>query len=654
MTDADDRDALRAEIARLRAANEELTDELRASRAIHAALIESLPFDFWARDRDGYCFSQNAAARANWGDLTGRRPEDQELPAPVVEAWLANNRRALAGEKVIDERTYEVDGKARHVLTVLAPIRMGDAIIGTLGVNIDRSEQAEADAARARALEALRESDEKLRLAVQAAGIGIWSWTEHDDGATWNDTLCAICGVTPDRAPKTRAEYVRTFVHPDDRDRFTAGNARGRASGSWQHEYRIIRGDGATRWLMGFATAQRPRQEQFAFGAIVDVTERRERDDRLRQAQKLEAVGQLTAGIAHNFNNMLMGILPNLELAGRSAPDALVPLLKSAEQSALRAAELVRQLMTFAGRNRPRPPGIDAIGAIVERSVALCRTTFDRHISFVTDVDRATRVRGDAGQLQQAILNLLINARDALDGMDTETPCVTVDVGVVQAGARELEGRDRDHVRVRIRDNGVGMDANTMAHLYEPFFSTKILGKGTGLGLATTHAIVREHNGFIACTSEPGRGTTFSVYLPSEPGSAEEVLLKPTAPSARGTESVLVVDDEPAIRRAVLTLLRDAGYAPIAAASGEEALAVLAEGHVATEVRLVILDVSMSGMPSAVLRARLRELAPQAKVIYFTGYAVDASDTGDAVLEKPATGDRLLATVREVLDREGE
>jgi PAS domain S-box-containing protein len=653
-----DEDELRTEIARLRAANEDLEaraaraeEDLRTSRAIHAALIESLPFDFWARDREGYCFSQNAATRAKWGNLIGKRPGDLQLPASIVEAWLANNRRALAGERVTDERTYEVNDRTAHVLSVLSPIRMGEAIIGTLGVNIDMTELKRADMDRSRALDALRESEEKLRLAVHAAGIGIWSWDLDTDAVTFNDALCAIFGVTPDNAPPTLEEYVQRLVHPDERARFVARVTRGREHGSWQHEYRVVRTDGTTRWVLGCGKVLHVHGQMLGLGAIFDVTERKERDEQLRQAQKVDAVGQLSAGIAHNFNNMLMGILPNLELAERCAPPEIVPLLKSAEHSAHRAADLVRRLMTFAGRNRPNQPGVEAVASIVERAVELCRTTFDRRISFVTHIDGAPRVLGDAGQLQQAIVNLLINARDALDGVDAEAPRVSIEACVVGAGAAELDGRDRDYVRVRVRDNGVGMGAETLAHLYEPFFTTKVRGKGTGLGLATTHAIVREHGGFVICASAPGRGTTFSVYVPSETRPIDQAPASVPAPAARGTETVLVVDDEPAIRTSVMRVLRDAGYAALAVASGEDALSLLAQGRVGAEVRLLILDVSMPGMPSNVLRARLRDIAPNAKVVYFTGYAWDASDTADVVLEKPVSVERLLATVRDVLDR---
>ena len=228
---------------------------------------------------------------------------------------------------------------------------------------------------------------------------------------------------------------------------------------------------------------------------------------------------------------------------------------------------------------------------------------------------------------------------------------MSIDVTVIWPGAAELEGRAGEFVRVRVRDNGVGMDAATMAHLYEPFFTTKDQGKGTGLGLATTHAIVREHGGFITCASTPGRGTIVSLYFPSEAAPADTPAPPPPVPSPRGTETVLLVDDEPAVRRAVAAILHDAGFDPRQAASGEEALQLLGDASLLAKVRLVLLDVSMPGMPSSLLRARLGEIAPEARVVYFTGYAYDAADAADAVLQKPVTRDELLTTVREVLDR---
>jgi PAS domain S-box-containing protein len=649
---ADEREKLHQEIARLRAVEAELTaravraeEELQASRALHAATIESLPFDFWARDREGYCFSQNATTLENWGDLLHKRPEDMELPPQVLEAWLDNNRRALSGEIVRGDVEYVIHGATRYFHNVLAPIRMDEGIMGTLGVNLDVTD-------RKRALQALRESEEKLRTAADIAGLGLWTWDPAVDEVVWEPALSAIFGLPPGTFPTTRDAYS-ALVHPEDRDRIAARIAAGMASGRWEDEYRVVRTDGAVRWVLVKTRVVRDGDRARVVGAVIDVTERKRRDEQLRQAQKLEAVGQLTAGIAHNFNNMLMGVLPNLELAMRQAPAGLLPLLDGASTAARRAADLVRRLMTYAGRNRPTERTTEEITPLVARAVELCRTTFDKRIVLDQAYEANARARVDATQIEQAILNILINARDALETPDIQEPQVSISVGAVQAGAEELAGRDGDHVRVRIGDNGSGMDAATAARIYEPFFTTKDVGKGTGLGLATTHAIFHEHGGFMTCESAPGNGTVFSLYLPRvSTGTRPNERHAPMDDRpAGGTETVLVIDDEPGIRRVVSVMLEGAGYVVRQAGSGTEALVLLAGSDLASKVSLVLLDVSMPGPPRRELRERLRELT-RARVVYFTGYALDAADAhpDDAVLEKPVTEERLLRTVRRILD----
>jgi PAS domain S-box-containing protein len=633
---------LRAELAQARARAERAEEALGESRAVLAAAIESMPFEFWARNREGYCISQNAMVRENWGDLLHKRPEDMGFPAPVIETWLENNRRALSGEVVRGDVEYPTASGTRHVHNVLAPIRVGDAIVGTLGVNIDITEQR-------RTLLALRESEEKLRMAVDAAGIGLWSWDPAVDDVRWEPTLSAIFGLPAGAAPVGREGYL-ALIHPDDRERAGAKIAWGVENGGWEDEYRVLRKDGAVRWVLAKGHVIRDAAGTRIVGAVIDVTERKLRDEQLRQAQKLEAVGQLTAGIAHNFNNMLMGVLPNVELAARRAPPDLVPFLESAASSASRAADLVRKLMTYAGRNRPKARAVEDVGQLAARAVDLCRTTFDKRIAFEQTFEPGAHALVDSTQVEQALLNILINARDAVESPRISSPRVTVSVGTVRAGAPELSGRGGGFVRVRVRDNGVGMGAATAQRIYEPFFTTKEVGKGTGLGLATTHAIVHEHGGFITCDTAPGAGATFSMYLPCEPGARVESAAPPRV-AARGTETVLVIDDEPAIRRIVTLMLSGAGYSVHEAASGAEAIALLARRELAAQVSLVLLDVSMPGLPPRELRRLLRELT-RAKVVYFTGYALDAADAAedDVVLEKPVSEERLLSTIRRVLD----
>jgi PAS domain S-box-containing protein len=525
---------------------------------------------------------------------------------------------------------------------------MGDTIVGTLGVNIDVTDRLRAEEERVRALGALRQSEEKLRLAVDATAIGLWSWDPKADVVAWEDPICAIFGLPAGYAPAGREGYV-ALIHPDDRARAADVIARGVQAGRWEDEHRILRADGAVRSVLTKGTVVRGDGRDLVLGALIDVTERRLRDDRLRETQKLEAVGQLTAGIAHNFNNMLMGILPNLELAAGHVPKEVEPLLQCAEHSAQRAAQLVRQLMTYAGRSRAGARRVETIGPLVSRAVHLCRSTFDKLIAFDVRIEGAAHARVDATQIEQAVVNILINARDALTERPPTEPRVTVEVDDLRAGAPELQGRVGDHVRIRIADNGVGMDAATRARIYEPFFTTKSADKGTGLGLAMTHTTVHEHGGFLVCKSAESLGTTFSLYLPCEAPDAERTPIAATP--ARGTETILVIDDEAPVRDVISRMLHSMGFATKVAASGEEALEILSDPRLASEVALALLDVSMPGMPGPQLRERLRSLAPKMRVVYFTGYAYEAADEADAVLEKPATSAQVARVIREVLDR---
>jgi two-component system cell cycle sensor histidine kinase/response regulator CckA len=539
-------------------------------------------------------------------------------------------------------------GRVAWFESQVAPIMEGAEVIALVAISTDIT-------ARKRVHQALRRSEEKLRVAVDAAGLGLWSWDPRSDHTAWEDALCAIFGLDPGRAPRGRDGYV-ALVHPEDRQEVHDVIGRGVAAGGWENEYRIIRTDGAVRWVMSKGTVVRGLggEGDFVLDAVVDVTERRHRGDQLRQAQKLEAVGQLTAGIAHNFNNLLMTVLPNLELAMKQAPPAVSGILSEARHAALRAAELVRQLTTYAGRNRPAVRRVESLGRLVGRTVGICRTTFDRRITLEVCSDTDACARVDPAQLEQVLLNLLINARDALAHADHHAPRVTVDVDIASAGAPELAlsaARGVDYVRVTVRDNGTGMDAATLGRIFEPFFTTKGVGQGTGLGLATAQAIVREHGGWIACESTPDVGATFSVYLPR---ASSEAGVEPVAPDPvprGGVETVLVIDDEPGIRNVVSLMLESAGYTAKTAASGQGAVDVLADAPTAASISLVLLDVSMPGMPGPELRQRLRELVPRARVLYFTGHAFEAADAGDMVVEKPVTEARLLRAVREALDR---
>jgi PAS domain S-box-containing protein len=553
--------------------------------------------------------------------------------------------RVLAGETIATEGVEHVepDGSRKVYDRLYVPLRAGGEIAGVIAIVRDAT-------ARYAALDALRRSEANLRLAAEAASVGFWSWNLATDAVTWEDAICAIFGLPPGQPPAGREAYL-ALVHADDRARVAERIARGTPEGGWEDEFRIVRTDGAVRWIATKARVVRVEGADMVLGAAFDITERKERDEHQRAVQRLEVVGQLTAGIAHNFNNLLMGLLPNLELAARRAPADLVPLLLDAEQSGRRAAHLVRQLMTYAGRNHTASRRIERIGLLAQRTVAFCRTTFDRRIEIELRCDDHTMVLVDPTQLEQALLNLLINARDALEGATLEAPKIAVVSETMTPGAPELEGRGGSWVCIRVSDNGAGMDAGTMQRIWEPFFTTKAVGKGTGLGLATTQSIVREHGGFITCRSALGRGATLAIYLPeASPGvPADKTSASPIVahPQTVVPATVLVVDDEDAIRNVVTRILRSAGFEVEAFTSGEEALERLADPSLAARISIALLDVSMPGMSGPDLRVRLRDLLPRAPVVFLTGYPYHPNE-GDTVLEKPLTSDKLVSTLREL------
>jgi two-component system, cell cycle sensor histidine kinase and response regulator CckA len=570
-------------------------------------------------------------------EVVGRSIVD--VSTPVRELGLdAVMRRVLDGELATADGMHHLGSKVYE--RVYLPLRDARGeIFGLLVILRDAT-------ARHATQEALRTTETKLLMAAEATGIGLWTWDPTTDAITWEDTTCLLYGRAPGDVPKGRDEYL-ALLHPDDRDDARELIARGKAEGHWDHEYRIVRPDGAVRWLASRTRTAHTERGDLVLGAVFDVTERKEAEERQRAAQRLEIVGQLTAGIAHNFNNMLMGMLPNLQLAARVAPKELLPLLRDAEQSAMRAAGVVRELMTYAGRSRVTSRRVAPLGPLVEQTVAFCRSTFDRRIELDVEHDTSAFADIDASQIEQAILNLLINARDALDDASIANPRIAVACERI-VGTPELGGRGGEWIAIRVTDNGLGMDDATRAHMFEPFFTTKPVGKGTGLGLATTQVIVRNHGGFAACASAKGQGTTFSLYLPARRGEASSTdgaFLRLQAARKRDS-MVLVVDDDDRARIATARMLKSAGFGVASAANGDEALAAIVDP--AKHIDLVLLDVSMPGLSGPQTRSRMLEVAPALPVVFLTGYTFE-SEHGDPVLEKPLAAEELVSRIDEML-----
>ncbi len=390
-----------------------------------------------------------------------------------------------------------------------------------------------------------------------------------------------------------------------------------------------------------------------------DMTDQKQLEAQYLQSQKMETVGRLAGGIAHDFNNLLTVINGTVDLAlgGLDADDSLHADLREVRRAGERAAALTRQLLAFGRRQVMQRELLD-LNMIVSDIHSMLERLLGEDIDLVTRAaDGLPPVLADANQIEQVIVNLVVNARDAMPDGGTLT-IETHTVELAEDGGRSvLDVPAGPYVVLVVRDTGVGMDDAIRARVFEPFFTTKQSGAGTGLGLATVYGIVKQSDGGIRVDSEPGAGTTLTVYLPSA-GEAAPQHRRSSSPAGtmRGSETVLVVDDEPALLTVVSRTLRLAGYDVLSAANGFEALDIV-ENHTGT-VHLLLTDMAMPGMGGVELSRRLRSTRPGIKILFASGYADDASsDHADADLgfetafiAKPFGVEELTRTVREVLD----
>ncbi|HLF84940.1 MAG TPA: PAS domain S-box protein, partial [Blastocatellia bacterium] len=387
-----------------------------------------------------------------------------------------------------------------------------------------------------------------------------------------------------------------------------------------------------------------------------DVTKEVGLENQLMQAQKMEAVGQLAGGIAHDFNNLLTAVIGYSQLALRNLDDRnpLRADISEIEKAGLRAAELTGQLLAFSRKQVFQPKKL-ALNALVTDLQKMLRRLIgeDIELAAVLDLELGT-VKADPGQLQQVIMNLIVNARDAMpEGGKLTIETASVDLDSDYA-AQHLEVIPGAYCMLAISDNGCGMDEETRSHIFEPFFTTKGLGRGTGLGLSTVYGIVKQSGGHISVYSEPGLGTTFQIYLPRVVEFAEDEEAQgepPTLPN--GDETLLLVEDETAVRELAARVLRDRGYCVLEASDPSEALRAIAG---ADEVQLLVTDVVMPQMSGRDLAEHLAPLRPDMRVLYVSGYTDRAIvhhgvlDEGTPFLQKPFTAEALVRKVREVLD----
>ena len=506
-----------------------------------------------------------------------------------------------------------------------------------------------------RAERALREANEHLAAVIQSSPLAIYTLDPTGIVLTWNRAAEALYGW---QAKEIIGRPLPTIAEdPDDHGRLRDRVLRGEALRGVEVTRR--RKDGT---LVNISLSVAPLHD--AGGQVTgmlslaaDITEMRQLEVQYRQAQKMGAVGRLAGGIAHDFNNLLTAIigttalvLEDLGLESRARLD-----IQEIEKAAKRAAGLTRQLLIFSRQQVLEPRALD-LNALVGNLEKMLRRLIGEDIELVTKPAAALgAVRADPGQLEQAIVNLVVNARDAMPKggrLTIETADVELDRSYV---TRHVPTQPGPYVLLAISDTGVGMDGATKARLFEPFFTTKEPGRGTGLGLATVYGIVKQSGGYIWAYSELGHGTTFKIYLPRVPQTAEtpESTTSPPTP-ARGSETLLVVEDQEEVRNLTKRVLEARGYTVLGAGNGFEALLIV-DRH-PTQIHLMITDVVMPGMNGRELAQRACARRSDLKVLYVSGYTGEAVlqhrllEPGVAFLQKPFTPDVLARKTREVLD----
>jgi PAS domain S-box-containing protein len=469
-----------------------------------------------------------------------------------------------------------------------------------------------------------------------------------------------VTGYSPEEFEAKPALWLEMVV-PEDRDRVVAqveDVVRKRVARPIEH--RIVRKDGMVRFVRSTLVPQyAPDGALVEYdGLLQDITQRRALEEQLVQAQKLQSIGRLAGGVAHDFNNLLTAILGNAELAlidlpeDHPAGESVREIVKAAE----RAASLTRQLLSFARKQMIEPAPLD-LSAVVSGSIEMLRRLLGEDVEILAELrDGLDIVEADPGQVQQLLVNLTVNARDAMpDGGRLVIETANLAVGDEYRAAHP-EVRAGNYVTLAVTDTGTGMTDDVLAHLFEPFFTTKRQGEGTGLGLATCHGIVEQSGGHIWVHSEVGLGTSVTILLPVAEGVARPVgKAVVSMPPPTGTETVLVVEDDDSVRRLAVLGLRSNGYTVMEARNAADALVIAAK---AASIDLLVSDIVMPGMRGPELAARLREMRPAAKLLLVSGHA-DTSDSfrddsGRVIqlLPKPFTPERLSRKVREILDSE--
>jgi two-component system cell cycle sensor histidine kinase/response regulator CckA len=572
----------------------------------------------------------------------------------LVADQLASGQSQLCSTELCRDPSAEVrdliefkDGRVYHGF--IAPQRVKGRIVGRVASYRDVTEAK-------RSAQALEEQRAALEEAQEVAHVGSWIWELGAvNSVVWSAETCRILGL-PSSESAGGTDGVLALVHPDDREAVRRASLAAITAGQPQGiEHRIVREDGRVRWVQVKAHVIRDTNGVALriVGTVQDITERRVLEEQLRQSQKLEAIGRLAGGVAHDLNNALTVIVGYTELAlGALAGDhPAFPDVQEVRRGAERAESVTRQLLAFSRKQRLQPRHFN-----LSESIGKLRRMLERllgaGIELETAVDETLPpIYGDPGQIEQALINLAVNARDAMG----EAGRLTLRLGVTRVDDAFARAHPPlppgEYVELSVSDTGQGMDDETQAHIFEPFFTTKDLGKGTGLGLAMVYGTVKQSGGFVFVDSQIGRGTTFRLYFP--PAALPDGFNDDSEPVRLPAPfTILIADDEPPIRNLVVAALSNEGYCLLHASSGAEALQIAAGRN--GPIDLLMTDANMPGMGGLDLARELVRIRSDIKVIVMSGdspekVSVPGISQPVALLPKPFTPGDLRQKVREVL-----
>jgi len=582
--------------------------------------------------------------------------------AILGKAWQADIAKSGSGKSYDAEiwSALQKEGKWYGIVEVprgqgtYVPVEVAVTLLpdgGVVVVSRDLTERRQAEQARA-------EAEIKYRMIVERVAA-ISYIAEPGVTGKWyyvSPQIESILGYTPEEWVETSERWLE-FIHPEDHAAVHEAEEIGIKQKSFQAEYRMRRKDGRMVWISDTAVIiQGSENHPVMEGILVDISERKLMEMQSQQARRMEAVGRLAGGIAHDFNNLLTIIKGYTDLArGRAETPELKTDIDRIEDASERAAALVRQLLAFSRKQVLQPKNLD-LNSVIGGLEQLLRRLLGEHVQLQTNLGaRLGTIKADPSQVEQVVMNLVVNARDAMPSggrLIIETCNAELDQ---KYASEHVTVKAGPYVMLAVSDTGVGMSAETVAHIFEPFFTTKGASRGTGLGLATTYGIVKQSGGYIWVYSEPGQGTTFKVYLPRFEEEAEAtaaVKVKRAAPM--GSETILLVEDDEAVRELTEMVLKTYGYHVLVADEPKHAQKL--SDTPGLDIALVLTDVVMPTMSGRELVQRLTDKHPHLRVLYMSGYTDNVITSGGvlepglAFLQKPFTPVSLANKVREVLD----